>query len=252
MRVFAVADLHLAGARPDKTMAVFGPPWDRHPQALVEAWHDLVRGPDLVVVAGDISWAMTVDEARPDLELIGRLPGRKVLLRGNHDYWWGSAARVRAALPPGVHALHHDAVVLDGVAVGGARLWDDPAVRLGPLRFRPGVDHLRGPEPEPPERTEKILARELARLERSLAALPADARLRLAAVHYPPVGTDLAPSRASAILERAGVGHCVFGHLHGLLPRAEQPLFGERAGVLYHLTSCDYLDMVPLEVADLG
>ena len=73
----------------------------------------------------------------------------------------------------------------------------------------------------------------------------------MAAVHYPPLGLDLAPSRASAILEAAGVDHCVFGHLHGLAPRAEQPLFGTRNGVAYHLASCDYLDFVPLEIARL-
>lgn len=251
MRVLALSDPHLSQGTPGKSMAIFGPPWEDHPRTMVERWRGTVAPDDVVIVAGDVSWARTLDQARPDLELLASLPGRKVLVRGNHDYWWQSPAKVRAALPPGLYALVNDALLLDGVAFAGTRLWDNPEVRLDDLSLRPGVQPWVEPEPEPAdaERSEKVLARELGRLETALSRLDPSARLRIAVVHYPPVGTDLTPTRATALLEAARVDHCVFGHLHALLPRTEAPLFGARNGVTYHLTSCDYLDMEPIEIA---
>jgi len=251
VRVLALSDPHLAEGTPDKSMAIFGPPWEDHPQTMVERWRATVRPDDVVIVAGDVSWARTLDQVRPDLDLLASLPGRKVLIRGNHDHWWQSAAKVRGALPAGLHALAHDALLLDGVAIAGTRLWDDPEVRLDNLPLRPGTTRWVEPEPEPAEeeRNAKILARELGRLEAALSLLDPAAAVRIAVVHYPPVGTDLAPTRAARLLEAARVDHCVFGHLHGLLPRTEAPLFGTRNGVTYHLTSCDYLEMTPVEIA---
>jgi predicted phosphohydrolase len=251
LRVLALSDPHLAEATPGKSMAVFGPPWEDHPRTLVERWRATVANEDIVIVAGDVSWARDLEAARPDLELLAALPGRKVLLRGNHDSWWSSLRKVRAALPRGLYAIHNDALLLDGVAIAGARLWDDPAIRLAELRQRAGTPPWAEPPPEEPERSERILARELGRLGISLGCVDPRARLRIAAVHYPPIGTDLAPSRTSAILEGASIQHCVFGHLHALAPRPSNPLFGERRGVRYHLTSCDYLDFEPLEIARL-
>jgi predicted phosphohydrolase len=252
MRVFAVSDPHLSLATPGKSMAVFGPEWQDHPDRLADRWRERVSEEDLVIVAGDVSWAMRLEDALPDLRFLAGLPGRVVMVRGNHDYWWGSLTRLRAALPEGMYAIQNDVVVVDGVAVGGTRLWDDPEVRLPGLRPRDPQQEWDEPPPvETPERSEKILARELGRLRLSLDCLPADADLRIAAVHYPPTGTDLAPTHATEIIEAAGVRHCVFGHLHGLEPAATNPLFGEREGVCYWLTSCDYLDFAPIEIAEL-
>lgn len=99
MRVFAIADIHLSKAFP-KPMNIFGPEWDGHPEAVFEEWQKVVGEDDLVIVAGDISWAMKLPEAMLDLADLAKLPGIKVLLRGNHDYWWPSISRLRQVLPP--------------------------------------------------------------------------------------------------------------------------------------------------------
>ena len=128
MRVYAIADPHLSRVHP-KPMTVFGAGWEGHPEAFFRGWREVVGEEDLVVVPGDISWAMRLSEAIPDLLDLARLPGRKVLLKGNHDYWWPSISRLRAALPPGMYALQNDALVVDGVAVAGTRGWQYPPQR---------------------------------------------------------------------------------------------------------------------------
>jgi len=253
MRVFAISDPHLSLATPDKSMAVFGEEWADHPDRMAERWRRRVDVDDLVIVAGDVSWAMRLDAAMPDLEFLAGLPGRKVLVRGNHDYWWSSIAKVRAALPAGMYAIQNDAVEIDGVALAGTRLWDDPELDLGSMPMRdPQQGLVELFVPETTEKTEKVFVRELGRLRLALGRLPEAALLKIAVVHYPPVGGSLAPTRAAEIIEAAAVRHCVFGHLHGLAPRASSPLFGERNGVEYWLTSCDYLDFEPVEIARVG
>ena len=263
MKIFALSDLHLSHATPGKAMDRFGPHWADHPRKIERAWRERVREEDVVVVAGDLSWAMRLPEALPDLEFLGRLPGRKVLVRGNHDYWWSSPSKVRAVLPEGVFILQNDALRIGGAAFAGTRLWTDPGMaplRL-PLRPRPGegeggrgaapgMPSAAAPEADP-ERDEKLFRRELQRLELSLSRLPPEADLALAVVHYPPLSTDGAPTRAARLIEGAGVRFCLFGHLHDVAPGGADALFGTRRGVTYLLTSCDYLEFAPLPVAEL-
>lgn len=177
MRVYAIADPHLSRVHP-KPMTVFGAGWEGHPEAFFRGWREVVGEEDLVVVPGDISWAMRLSEAIPDLLDLARLPGRKVLLKGNHDYWWPSISRLRAALPPGMYALQNDALVVDGVAVAGTRGWQYP--------------------PQTPE-DEKVFAREVERLKLSLKALEGQPyRHLVVAFHFPPSapGGGLAPPGA--------------------------------------------------------
>ena len=111
MSLFAVADLHLPGGQ-EKPMQVFGAQWEDHFRHITESWQAQVTPADTVLISGDISWAMRMEEALPDLEAIGGLPGRKVLIRGNHDYWWGGISRLREMLPEGMFALQQDAMDL--------------------------------------------------------------------------------------------------------------------------------------------
>src|SRR5262249_47822628 len=113
MAVFAISDLHL-GFAVDKPMDRFGPQWAGHPEKIERAWRERVAEGDTVLVCGDTSWALKLDDAAPDLAFVGRLPGRKLLIRGNHDYWWGSLAKVRRSLPPGVDLLQNDARQIEG------------------------------------------------------------------------------------------------------------------------------------------
>jgi predicted phosphohydrolase len=234
-------------------MDVFGPEWAGHPEIMAERWRERVAASDLVLLPGDISWAMRLDGALPDLEFLAALPGQKVLIRGNHDYWWAGPSKIRACLPPSVHIIQNDSLDLDGVAVGGSRLWDDPQIRGHSLKVRsPGrkID-IDMAAPRPPEENEKIFQRELIRLQLSLSTMNPVARLKIAMVHYPPVGPDLSDSRAAEVIEASGATLCVFGHLHALVPMQEKPLYGARNGVTYALTSCDYLDFTPIELAEV-
>jgi uncharacterized protein len=253
MKVFALSDPHLSFDTPGKEMDVFGPEWDGHPEVMARRWRETVAPEDIVLVSGDISWARRLEGAAADLAFLASLPGRKVLVRGNHDYWWASPSKIRAALPEGIFIIQNDAVTIDGVSIAGTRLWDDPEIRFPPMDYRPRTREpgvVMAPPKEPAD-NEKILLRELHRLKLSLDGLDSGAVLRIVMFHYPPTSPDLAPSRSVGIIEEAGVDICVFGHLHGLLSHRQKPLFGERKGVRYLLTSCDYLDFCPLEIASL-
>ncbi|MCP5469628.1 MAG: metallophosphoesterase [Chlamydiales bacterium] len=227
MRVFALADLHLSVGVPEKKMDVFGPKWTHYMDKMEEKWRSVVGPDDLILLPGDISWAMKLEEAAPDFEWIEKLPGTKVMIRGNHDYWWSSISKVRAALPPSLHAIHNDTFTFNGITVAGTRFWDSPEFNFGGQQ----------------EVDEKIFNREIGRLEMSLKKLDPNAKRRLAMTHYPPIGADLKSSKASALLEKYNVSHCLFGHLHALDEKV--PMFGEKNGVHYILTAADYIDFTP-------
>lgn len=197
MRVLAISDPHLSGAQP-KPMDVFGPGWAGHPEAFFAGWRRVVRDDDLVLVAGDVSWAMRLDEALVDLHAIAALPGQKVLLRGNHDYWWPSLAKLRRVLPPGMHVVQNDAVRIGDVVVGGTRGWLCP----GSLGFAD------------PDR--KIYEREVQRLALSLAAMKAlEGSFRVVMLHFPPTNPRGDDSGFVALLREAAPDALVFGHVHG-------------------------------------
>jgi hypothetical protein len=202
LKLFALGDPHLSFGRP-KPMDIFGELWRDHAARLKEAWDQVVGPDDVVLVAGDISWGRTLAEAAPDLEFIAARPGRlKVLIRGNHDSWWSSAAKLRSALPPTLAILQHDARRLpEGVVLCGARGWNLPNM--------PWTD----PEKDPP-----IYKRELERLDLSLAQariLAQHGDTLVALLHYPPLGPGDADSETLARLAAAGVSVAVYGHLHG-------------------------------------
>ncbi len=230
MRLFAIGDLHLPGGD-EKPMNVFGPQWDRHFFRISEAWQETVGENDAVLIPGDISWAMKMEDALPDLQEIGKLPGKKVLTRGNHDYWWNSISRIRANLPEGMIALQQDAADLGEFVVCGTRGWTIPT-KDAPL----------------PENEVKIYQRELGRLEMALDAAERIARGRAVIVmlHYPPLYDNERESGFTEILENRNVKTVVYGHLHGAGIRTA--FEGEKNGVRYYLTSCDRLDFKPAEI----
>jgi predicted phosphohydrolase len=219
MRIFAIGDTHLSrsGAKP---MHVFGEHWRDHDVRIRANWNALATDQDVLLIAGDISWAMTLDEARPDFEFLAGLRGRKLLLRGNHDYWWGSLSRLRATAPPGIEFLQNDARIYEGVAVCGSRGWllpDDPAAS---------------------DADRRLFERELGRLRLSLEHLRGSAYSTLIVMtHYPPLRSLAQPSPVSELIESSGARVCVYGHLHGGdIARAAQ---GQHGGVAYKLVSAD-------------
>jgi uncharacterized protein len=239
MDVWAMADLHLAFGVPEKTMEAFGPQWARYAEKMEANWREVVQPGDLVLVAGDISWALHMEEARIDLAWIDRLPGTKVLIKGNHDYWWGSLSKVKKILPPSVHVIQNNAFHFQDVSVGGTRLWDTDEYNFDALV---GVSRAE----EGKAGRQKIFNRELERLELSLKGLNKDAPCRIAMTHYPPLSADLQASKTTALLEKYDVRICVFGHLHNM--KKETLPFGKRGNISYYLTSCDYLGFSPLKI----
>lgn len=219
MSVYAISDLHLPARV--KPMDVFGEHWKNHFERIKADWNARVRQGDLVLLPGDLSWAMRLEEAIEDLNSIAALPGTKLILRGNHDYWWSSIGRVRRALGDNTFALQNDSLLLNGRLYAGSRGWNIPTA-------------------DSTEDDARIYNRERMRLEMSLKsarAKDADAPITVM-MHYPPL-TDEQPG-FSDILEAYGVQDCVYGHLHGA--GLYGAVRGERRGVRYHQVSCDGLD----------
>ena len=144
-KIWALADLHLAHSVPSKNMAVFGPVWEGYMDKMAASWKELVKPDDLVLLPGDITWAMKLEEAKIDLAWIDSLPGTKVLIRGNHDYWWSSAKKMSEMFPPSVHFIHNNAYHFNDIAIGGSRLWRFWFYRLSAAstRFRRWTNRSR-------------------------------------------------------------------------------------------------------------
>jgi len=229
MSVFAIGDLHLPGHE-EKPMDVFGSQWDRHFETIGENWRNKITAEDVVLIPGDISWAMQLKEATDDLNAIGRLPGTKLLLRGNHDYWWSSLSKLRAVLPSNMHVIQNDAMQIGDHVFCGTRGWNFPTAQQ-PLG----------------EQDQKVYQRELMRLRLSLdqaQKLPgSDVTVML---HFPPLFADGLSTGFTEILEEYAVNRVVYGHLHGA--GIKIGFEGERNGIHYHLVSCDALGFDPKQI----
>lgn len=238
MTIWAIADIHASpvdgSGRPLKPMDVFGAEWTDHLGRIEQAWNMLVEAGDTVIVAGDLDWSMRPEEAVPTLRRLAQWKGRKILIRGNHDYWWSSDAtnKVRRLLPDTVELLHNNACEAEGFAIVGCKGSPVPG----------GLDWT--------ETDAKLLNREVQRLKLSLAAagagLPA-----IAALHYPPAFASRLDTPYTEIFHAAGnVRLCVYGHLHGV--RARAAIEGEVDGVRYRLVAADHVDFSPVPVAAGG
>ena len=230
MRIFAISDLHLSFGV-DKPMDIFGPQWVGHADKIRESWDSRITDDDWVLVGGDTSWGLSLDEAKPDLDWVGERPGRKILIKGNHCTWWHSLAKVEAVIDGSMQLLQNNAFKLpDGTVVIGARLWDPPDA--------PWAD----------ESANKIFAREINRLKLSIeAGKKLDGERVLALIHYPPRYSDGRVTEAVSLLEEAGVSVCIYGHLHG--KDHKYGFQGEAGGIRYYLTACDAIDFEPFEIS---
>ena len=218
MSIFAIADLHLPGGT-DKTMDVFGKRWEGHFDKIRASWIEQVGERDTVLLPGDLSWAMQMDDALKDLNDIGVLPGKKIILRGNHDYWWNSIGKLRRALPANMFALQNDAVSLDGVTFCGSRGWTHPDESAGDDENR------------------KIYERELIRMEMSLEQGARLGGRMIVMTHFPPLNEKHEHTRMSRLIASYAPSDVVYGHLHGAALRGA--FDGVRDGIRYRCVSCD-------------
>lgn len=260
MKIWAIGDLHLSFGVPNKSMSIFGDAWKNYEERVQKSWDSLVSSEDLVLIPGDISWAMKLEDAMPDLLWIDQRPGHKVIIRGNHDMWWNSISQLRKALPPSIEAIQNDTVTWKNrVYIAGARLWDsdeysfDNWIERTP-RISEKTESMTPRELK--EENQRIFSRELIRLEESLKKLPTlapEGAIKIAMTHYPPIGPEtMNPSLACQLLKKYGVSKVVFGHLHSLKKslRSQEPLFPPRDNLEFFLTSCDWLDCKPLLIYD--
>ena len=224
MKFYAISDLHIS-TNTNKPMDVFGGNWVGYLEKIKYDWEQKVSDDDVVLIGGDISWAMDIDDARKDIESIAHLKGKKVLIKGNHDYWWSGITKVREMLPEGFIALQNDSVKIGNVVICGSRCWSVPG------------------SPDFNEQDMKIYHRETERLKLSLhsaSKLMQEGDKLLALIHYPPFNVKRENSAFTDIFEQNKVSTVVYGHLHGKSVRADKLV--NRNGIKYYLTSCDQVD----------
>ena len=235
MNIYAIGDLHLSfRTNPDpphwnaeeyKPMSGINPVWFSHARRIYENWVDTVNPGDLVLVPGDISWAMRLDEAMPDFHYLGLLPGTIVAIQGNHDYWWQSISRVREKLPDNVMLIQNDCVLLNRLAICGSRGW-----------LCPGGAYFE-------EKDQKIYLRELHRLENSLKCASGKADRIIAMMHFMPSNEKKECSGFIELFKKYNVNTVVYGHLHARACRYRLP--DNFNGIEFHLVSADFLNFTP-------
>ena len=228
MALYAIGDLHL-GLSVDKPMDVFGPGWAGHTERLRDAFAQLNDG-DVTVLCGDTSWGIDLGESLADFRLIDSFPGRKLLVKGNHDYWWTTAAKMRRFFQENgittIDILHNNCHFYGDWALCGTRGWFF--------------------EEDQKAHDEKVLNREIMRLEASIRA--GGDRPKAVFLHYPPLYEGYRCRELLTVLEREKPLLCCYGHLHGAThARAFQ---GPRQGTEYRLVAADYLRFTPLKLLD--
>lgn len=217
--IYAIGDLHFDFSK-EKPMDIFGLNWENHEEKIIDNWKKTVKEDDLVLLPGDISWGLKLEDARLDLERIDNLPGIKIISKGNHDYWWSSMNKMEFLNLKKTKFLHNNSYEYGDYSIVGTRGW---AARDS-FEFS--------------ENDEKIYMREVGRLKNSLDT--AKNKKIIAMLHYPPFNQDLTPNEFSKTLSEYGVEKCVYGHLHG---KGHKFKFeGEFLGVEYIFVASDYLD----------
>ena len=224
MALYVIGDLHLSySEKINKPMDIFGDRWLNHGEQIKSNWEATEE--DTTVIAGDISWAMNFSELEPDFAFIDALPGKKIILKGNHDYWWTTVKKMKAfaAAYPSIEFLHNNSFNVDGINMCGTRGWIL----------------------EPDEaQDEKVLMREVGRLRESLNS--AKEGERAVFLHYPPITVATRCDEIMAVLHEYGIKRCYYGHLHGKAIRGA--LTGMAEDIEFKLISADFLGFKPLKI----
>ena len=229
--LYAIADLHLSiGLEKGKPMDIFGDNWTGHHMRIKENWSKLIKEEDTVLIPGDLSWAMDMEDFLPDLAYVHDLPGKKIIISGNHDYWWNSTSKLNN-LYDEIFFLKNSFAVYKDFHICGTRGWVSPGDAYFTLQDM------------------KIYKRELNRLKLSLDSAMCDGAKRIVVMfHYPPFSDKKEPSGFVDIIREYPVEKAIYGHLHGSSFR--YAVCGEIDGVDYRLVSSDYMDFVPYKVLD--
>lgn len=229
MAVYAISDLHLS-LNSNKSMEVFHG-WEGYVDKIKNNWGKKISDEDTVVIIGDISWAMSLEEAKKDLEFVNDLPGRKIFIKGNHDYWWSTKAKVNNFLKENnfdtIEILYNSACKAENISICGTRGW------------------MYGSEES---EDQKILAREIGRLQTSLDCAHKLGLSPIVFLHYPPVYGSGESEKIINILIERNIKKCYYGHIHG--DEAKKSIVeGMYRDIEFHLVSCDYVDFCPVPVS---
>lgn len=232
MALFAISDLHLSLGE-DKPMDVFGTQWENYMQKIADGWNSVVGDEDTVVVAGDLCWAMNVEQALPDFEFVNALKGKKILTKGNHDYWWSTLTKLKAFTLEHrldtISFLHNNAVLIGDIAICGTRGWNIFGMSA---------------------QDAKMLNREAQRLEISCKAAAGLSDKRIAFIHYPPLSQNSEENDIIRLLARYNITRCYYGHLHsnGL----GRVFTGRRFNIDFSIISADVVNFTPILVDDFS
>ena len=229
MALYAIGDLHLSLAS-DKPMEVFGEAWANYVERIGEGFSQL-NSDDVTVLCGDVSWGMNLDESLADFRFINALPGKKLLIKGNHDYWWCTAARMQRFFRENgldtLELIHNNCAFYGETALCGTRGWFFEEDKKG-------------------SHDEKVFLRELGRLEASLAA--AGDKEKICFLHYPPLYQGYRCEEILRLLRQYRVKRCCYGHLHG--PAHALRIEGDCGETEFSLVSADYLKFIPKKLED--
>jgi predicted phosphohydrolase len=243
LKIFAIGDLHLSFSHPVnplnlndvhtyKPMDKFGAEWRDHHIKIYNNWLNLVKEEDVVLMPGDFSWAMKLNEARFDLDFLGLLPGTIVGVPGNHDLWWQSISRVREILPPNVRLIQNDHHAVGGVVFCGSRGW-----------LCPGAEYFANHDL-------KIFRRELIRMENSLKSAGPAAKDIIVLIHFMPTNERHEKNEFIELFQAYGVSTVVYGHFHGSAARLKLPDYAW--GIRFHLASADHLNFTPVLIKEVS
>lgn len=221
MKIFAIADLHF-DSKKEKPMNIFGDNWIDHENKIMDYWKETVGKEDLVLIPGDISWAVKLNDAMDDLMKIDALPGKKIIGKGNHDYWWSTSNKLDNLELKTIKFLKNNSYTYNGAIICGTRGWDT-------MEDHSQLDN------------EKIYLREMNRLKISLEESKKSNKEIIAMLHYPPFNSEGTPNEFFQILKNYNIGICIYGHLHG-----EEGHKIAREGIIENITvhcvSSDYMD----------
>lgn len=227
MALYAISDLHLA-LTGDKPMDVFGDKWFKHHEKIQENWINIVKEEDTVLVAGDISWSMRMEDGREDLEFIHKLPGKKIFVKGNHDYWWTSITKLNSMYED-MNFIQNNFFTYEDYAICGTRGWITPSSSKFTAHDK------------------KVYERELIRLTLSLDMAKKDGYSKIIVMlHYPPTNEGCEDTGFIDILRDYDVEKVIYGHLHGY--GLNNVFEGVKEDVEYILTSCDYINFTPKKI----